>query len=120
MAGNDLRSMTPEIRDILINKDVVALDQDPLGRQGSKIRDDGEFEVWAKPLQGGDWAVALLNRSSAAREMGVAWMELGLGPSSSSRVRNLWTKQDLGAVKTAFAATVPSHEVVLIRVSPDK
>ncbi len=120
IAGNDLRSMTPEIRDILTNKDVIALDQDALGRQGRKVRDDGEFEVWAKPLQGGDWAVALLNRSGAPQEMGIAWMELGLGPSASPQVRDLWSGRDHGAVKTAFSATVPPHEVVLIRVSPGK
>jgi alpha-galactosidase len=120
IAGNDLRTMTTEIRDILTNKDVIALDQDPLGKQGRKVRDDGEFEVWAKELQGGDWAVALLNRSGAPREMGIAWMELGLGPSASPRVRDLWARQDHGAVKTAFSATVPTHEVVLIRVTPEK
>ncbi len=65
IAGNDLRSMTPEIRDILTNRDIIALDQDPSGRQGVKVRDDGELEVWAKTLQGGDRAVALLNRSDA-------------------------------------------------------
>jgi len=118
MSGNDLRSMTPEITAILANKDVIALDQDPLGKQGRKIRDDGEVEVWAKWLQGGDIAVALLNRSKEAKEIGVAWTELGLGAAAAPKVRDLWTKQNHGAVKSVFAPVVPGHDVVLVRITP--
>ena len=118
MAGNDLRSMTPETRDILTNADVLAIDQDPLGRQARRVRDDGDLEVWARPLQGGDWAVALLNRGKDARAMTVAWVELGLGADAAPRVRDLWSKQDHGATKILFTAIVPSHDVVLIRATP--
>lgn len=120
MAGNDLRAMTPEIRDILTNRDIIAIDQDPLGRQGRKIRDDGQTEVWGRPLQGGDWAVALLNRGRDAAEIGIAWTELGWPLSSAPQVRDLWSRQDHGAVKTGFSAKVPSHEVVLVRVTPPR
>ena len=120
IAGNDIRSMTPEIRGILTNKDVIALNQDPLGKQARKVRDDGDFEVWAKPLQGGDWAVALLNRGREAHEVGVAWLELGMRAHAAPTVRDLWTKQDYGAVNAIFAPTVPSHDVVLVRVTPAK
>jgi alpha-galactosidase len=118
MAGNDVRTMTPEVRAILTNTDVIAIDQDPLGRQGHKIRDEGDFELWTKPLQGGDWAVALLNRGKDAHVMSVAWPQLGLAADAAPSVTDLWTKQDHGAVKVAFSATVPSHDVVLVRVSP--
>ena len=64
MAGNDIRSMTPEIRDILTNKDVIAVDQDPL-QQGRRIRKDGDLEVWVKNLAGDARAVVLLNRGRA-------------------------------------------------------
>ena len=120
IAGNDIRSMTPEIRGILTNKDVIALNQDPLGKQARKVRDDGDFEVWAKPLQGGDWAVALLNRGREAHEVGVAWLELGMSAHAAPMVRDLWTKQDYGAVNAIFAPPVPSHDVVLVRVTPAK
>jgi len=120
IAGNDIRTMTPEIRGILLNKDVIALNQDPLGSQARKIRDDGNYEVWAKPLQGGDWAIALLNRGREAHEIGVAWLELGMSANAAPGVRDLWTKQDYGAVKSVFAPTVPSHDVVLVRVTPAK
>ena len=92
MAGNDLRSMAPEIRDILTNTEAIGVNQDPLGRQGRKIRDDGNLEVWGKPLQGGEWAVVLLNRGKEAREISVAWVELGIPASAAPRVRDLWTK----------------------------
>ena len=120
LSGNDLRNMSPDIAAILTNKDVIALDQDPLGKQGRKIRDDGDLEVWAKWLQGGDIAVALFNRGSGAKEIGVAWTELGLGASAAPTVRDLWTKEDYGAVKSVFARTVPSHAVVLVRITPEK
>jgi len=120
MAGNDIRAMSADTKAILMNADVIALDQDPLGRQGRRIRDDGEFEVWAKWLQGGDVAVALLNRSKQAKEIGVAWTEIGLGAAAAPQVRNVWTKQEFGAVKSVFSATVPSHDVMLVRVTPAK
>jgi alpha-galactosidase len=118
IAGNDIRDMTPETKAILTNRDVIALDQDSLGKQGRRIRDDGDLEVWAKWLQSGDIAVALLNRSKQDKEVGVAWTELGLAASAAPRVRDLWTRQDHGAVKSVFAPTVPSHDVVLVRVTP--
>jgi len=64
IAGNDLRNMTPEIRDILTNKEVIAVDQDPLGRQGRRVWKGGDLEVWGKQLQDGGRAVALLNRGA--------------------------------------------------------
>src|SRR5713101_158959 len=72
-AGNGLRSMTPEIRDILTNKEVTAIDQDPLGRQGRRVWKDGDREVWAKQLKDGDRAVILLNRGSSERDIAVNW-----------------------------------------------
>jgi alpha-galactosidase len=120
IAGNDVRTMTPETKAILTNADVIALDQDPLGRQGRRIRDDGDLEVWAKWLDGGDIAVALLNRGKEAKEIGVAWTELGLGATAIAKARDLWTRQDYGAVKSVFAPVVPGHDVVLVRLTPEK
>ncbi len=62
IAGNDLRSMRPEIHDILTNKEVIAVDQDPLGRQGERVVKNGDSEVWSKQLTDGSRAVVLLNR----------------------------------------------------------
>ena len=116
MAGNDVRSMTPDVRDILLNKEVIAVDQDALGREGHKVRDDGDREVWAKPLEGGAQAVILFNRGTAAAPIAVSWHELGFPDEAPLRVRDLWQHKDLGPVTGTFSATVPSHEAVMVRV----
>jgi alpha-galactosidase len=116
MAGNDIRSMTPEIRDILLNRDVIAVNQDALGKQGKKIRDDGDLEVWSKPLAGDARAVILFNRGKADATMSVSWQEIGLAYDAAPPVRDLWQKKDLGQIKGTFVTTVPPHDVVMIRV----
>jgi len=69
IAGNDVRNMSDEIREILTNTEVIAVDQDSLGIQGRKVRDDGDFEVWSKPLRDGSRAVVLLDLSSDDTEI---------------------------------------------------
>ena len=118
MAGNDLRQMNPEIREILTNPEVIAVDQDPLGVQGRRIRSGGEIEVWEKRLDGGARAVILFNRSRSAQPVAVSWQEIGLPYDAEPSVRDLWAKKDLGPVKGTFSANVPSHEIVMIKVSP--
>jgi alpha-galactosidase len=116
VAGNDIRSMTPEIRDILTNKEVIAVDQDaPL--QGRRIRKDGDLEVWVKNLPGDARVVVLLNRGKTEAPQAVSWQELGLAFDAELKVRDLWAKKDLGVVKGTFSATVPSHDVVVIKVT---
>jgi alpha-galactosidase len=116
MAGNDLRSMAPEIKAILTNKEVIALNQDKRGIQGSKIRDDGEYEVWAKPLKGGSKAVILFNRDAKKAEMKVTWEELGFKTDKAAKVRDLWLHRDLGKFRDGFTAEVDPHGVVVLKV----
>jgi alpha-galactosidase len=118
MAGNDLRTMAPETKDILTNKEVIAVDQDPLGMQGRKIADGGATEVWMKPLSGVARAVILFNRGSAAAPVVVSWEQIGLAPGVEAQVRDLWAKKDLGKLKGRFMAKVEPHDVVMIRVQP--
>jgi alpha-galactosidase len=116
IAGNDIRSMTPEIKEILANKDVIAIDQDTL-QQGRRLRKDGDLEVWAKKLTDGSQAVILFNRGQGPATVAVSWQEIGQPFDAELKVRDLWTKRDLGTVKGTFSANVPSHEVVMVRVS---
>jgi alpha-galactosidase len=118
MAGNDIRSMTPEIRDILTNRDVIAVDQDPLGRQGRKVRDDGDVEVWAKELADGSRAVALLNRDTTAASVTVSWPEIGYPAGLEAVVRDLWAHRDVGRMRGRYTATVPGHGAVIVRITP--
>jgi alpha-galactosidase len=117
MAGNDLRQMSAETRDILTNKEVVAIDQDPLGSQGRRIRKDGNIEVWARKLQGNAQAVILFNRGKTAQTIAVSWQELGLPWDAEPMLRDLWAKKDLGRVKGTFAVEVPAHDVVMFRLT---
>jgi alpha-galactosidase len=118
MAGNDLRSMTPDIRDILTNKEVIAIDQDPMGRQGRRVWKDGDLEVWGKQLQNGDRAVILLNRSGSSHEITVTWEELGYPAHLTAALRDLWAHKDLGKFSGKFSAPVESHGVVMLTVRP--
>ena len=118
IAGNDLRSMTPEIRDILTNKEVIAIDQDPLGREGRRAGRNGDLEVWAKQLQDGSRAVVLLNRGSSAQEINASWEEIGYPAHLTAAVRDLWAHKDLGKFTGKFSANVESHGVVVITVKP--
>ena len=77
MAGNDLKNMSPEIKNILTNKEVIAVDQDLLGMQGRRVRKDGDSEVWAKQLKDGSRAVVLFNRGASDAEVSVSWEDLG-------------------------------------------
>jgi alpha-galactosidase len=118
MAGNDLRTMTPETRDILTNKEVIAVDQDPLGKQGSRVRRDGDSEVWARPLADGSRAVILLNRGLKPATIAVDWTELGYPRTLDAKVRDLWQHKDVGTFKGSFSVSVAGHGVVMARIMP--
>jgi alpha-galactosidase len=118
IAGNDLRDMKPEIQEILTNKEVIAVNQDPLGRQARRVRKDGDLEVWAKPLRDGNRAVVLFNRGSSEQSISVGWEELGYPDHLNAVVRDLWQKKDLGKSTGKFSAAVASHGVVMVTVKP--
>ena len=115
LAGNDMRTMSDETRDILTNKEVIAVDQDPLGQQGRLVSKEGVTEVWAKPLENGDLAVALFNRSNTMTVVAVYWEILGL--NGKHKVRDLWRHVSLGALKDGYSADVAQHGVVMLRIA---
>lgn len=115
IAGNDLTSMSAESRSILLNKDVIAVDQDPLGKQGDRAYAEGPLEVWSKPLEGGDMAVALFNRIKGATRMTLRLEAVGWhGPAMA---RNLWTHDSVGTISGTYTVTVPGHGVVMLRLT---
>jgi len=118
MAGNDLKSMSPDIKEILTNREVIAVNQDQLGMQGRRVRKNGDSEVWAKQMKDGSRAVVLLNRGDSNFEISVYWEDLGYPAHLSAAVRDLWAKKDLGKSTATFTAKVPSHAVVMVRVTP--
>ncbi|MEO7143355.1 MAG: glycoside hydrolase family 27 protein [Bryobacteraceae bacterium] len=115
LAGNDLRSVQPNILAILTDKEVVAIDQDRLGKQAARVAKDGDLEVWSRPLADGSHAVGLFNRGAETAKVTARWNDLGL--KGSHRVRDLWAHADRGSVADEFSADVPSHGVVLVKVA---
>ncbi len=118
MAGNDLKNMSPEIKEILTDKEVIAVDQDPLGMQGRRVRKNGDSEVWAKQLKDGGRAVVFFNRGASDADISASWEDLGYPAHLSAAVRDLWAKKDLGKSTGTFTAKVPSHAVVMLRITP--
>jgi len=118
IAGNDLRDMKPEIRDILTQKEVIAVDQDGAGKEGRRVWKDGNLEVWSKPLQDGSRAVVLFNRGTEDKKISVEWQDLGYPSHLSAKVRDLWQSKDLGDYKGTFSASVGPHSVVMVTIRP--
>ncbi len=115
IAGNDLTKMSDMTKSILINQEVIAVDQDKLGKEGDRVRADGPYEVWAKPLSGGAKAIGMFNRNGYPYSITVDFKEVGFdGPV---QVRDLWAHKDLGTLDGSYTATVPGHGVVMLRVS---
>jgi alpha-galactosidase len=118
MAGNDIMHMSDGTREILTNKEMIAVDQDPLGIQGHRVRKNGDQEIWLKELSDGSRAVALLNRGASEQKMTANWTDIGYPESLSAQVRDIWNHKDLGNKTGSFSADVPSHGVVVIKVKP--
>jgi alpha-galactosidase len=118
LAGNDLRSMSPETAEILMNRDVIAVNQDKLGKGGVRQWQAGEMEAWVKPLEKGHYAVAVFNRSAAASKANLTWADLKLAGSKYD-VRDLWLHKEQGAQKD-IAAEIPSHGVLMLRLKPGR
>ncbi|HTZ58740.1 MAG TPA: glycoside hydrolase family 27 protein [Acidobacteriaceae bacterium] len=115
LAGNDLSQMKPEISAILTNREVIAIDQDPLGKQGDRVSEVGPEEIWAKPLKGGDKAVALFNRDDTPLPMTLKLSDVGF--ASGAKATDIWAAKDLGRLQNTYTVTVPRHGVVLLRLS---
>lgn len=118
LAGNNLATMSTATRDILTDREVIAIDQDPRGLQGVKVAEDTRnLQVYGKVLAGtGRRAVLLLNRTSSSASMTVRWADLGL-TSASASVRNAWTGTNVGSYGTSYSTTVPAGDAVLLTVS---
>ncbi|WP_249350841.1 lectin [Microbispora sp. H10836] len=117
LAGNNIATMSAETRAILTNREVLAVDQDPLGRQGVKVAEDQSGrQVYSKVLSGtGRRAVLLLNRTTSSASITARWSDLGL--SGAATVRNLWTGTDIGTFDGGYTTTVPAREAVLLTVT---
>ena len=114
LAGNDIRKMSDATKSILLNKEVIAVDQDPLGKQASPVK-NGNLETWVKPLKDGGVAVGVVNLDNAPGTATVKASDLGLKGSVRS-ARDLWTHKEVKFDNGAYSASVPAHGVIMLRV----
>jgi alpha-galactosidase len=120
LIGCDMTKLDSLTRQILTNDEVIAIDQDPLGKPARQVvaypNEGGE--VWARPLSDGATAVALINPGSIPQSVSVTWTQLGL--TGARKIRDLWLHQDVTADPNGYKVLVPVHGIVLIKVWPAK
>ena len=115
MAGNDIRIMSKYTKSLLTNKELIAVDQDSLGIQGTRIMKDYGSEIWCKPLNDSSKAIAFFNRSAYSTKMTLKWNQIGFLDGNAT-VRDLWLHSDLGQIKDSIQVTIPSHGSVVYKV----
>lgn len=115
LAGNDLTTMKPETIALLTNKEVIAIDQDRLGKQADRVYAEGTEEIWTRTLADGSRAVGIFNRFDWPQTMEVSFRQFGL--KGSVKARDIWADKDLGTLPARYKARVPGHGVVLLHVS---
>lgn len=128
IAGNDLRNMTPETKEILMNKEVIAVDQDKLGIQGFRYKVIDSVEIWAKPLSDDELALCFLNRGKVPQKVAFDWKANTIVDDvfdktfdfqrTTYAIRDLWLKENTGTTQTKLEATVPGRDVLMLRLSP--
>eukprot|EP01025_Chloroclados_australasicus_P024344 TRINITY_DN24440_c0_g1_i5.p1 TRINITY_DN24440_c0_g1~~TRINITY_DN24440_c0_g1_i5.p1 ORF type:complete len:436 (-),score=71.20 TRINITY_DN24440_c0_g1_i5:1764-3071(-) len=128
LIGTDLRVLSPELLAILKAKEVIQLNQDPLGIPGDLIGKQGPQEVYAVPLTGGARGVVLFNRDTVgfvedvtglSANITVTWKQLGYPAGTRAVVRDLYAERDLGVYEEAFVAEVLYMDVVVVKVTPE-
>ena len=113
--GNDVRYMPGEIKKIITNSEVIAVNQDKEGRQGTRIISEENYEVWMKPLSDGAKAVVIFNKTNSTANIKLNRSDIGM--QGKLKVRDLWEHASKGSFKKHFSADVPPHGVVMIKVS---
>jgi alpha-galactosidase len=120
LAGNDLPHMKPEIRDILTKRDVIAIDQDPLGHQARRVYNKGEVEIWARDLKGGARAIAILNAGSDVYSTHPFHLDLAaLGLHGTQHARDLWSGKEMELTNN-MPIELASHDILLLRIASPK
>ncbi len=116
LAGNDIRNMTQDTKDILLNSEVIAIDQDPAALPAKLVSREGTSDVIARPLKDKSMAVAFFNRGAEAADLSVAWSAIGLG-GKKLRGRDLWKHENVELSGDRYTVKVPSHGTMLLKVS---
>jgi alpha-galactosidase len=117
MAGNDLRTMTYNTQDILTNPELIAINQDHLGKQGFKIEDMGNFEIWQKPLANNDIAICLFNRETKSKKYQLNWSKMKIKDFNGSyNVKDLWKNKEIGTTNNELSIEIPARDVIVFKL----
>lgn len=127
IAGNDMRKMDAQTRNVLTNKEVIAINQDSLGIEALKYSDKDSLQAWFKPLRHNDWAACFVNRSNKPQQIEFNWQnemvrddiskrELN-AQASSYKLRDLWLTKDIGDTRQPLKAIIAPHDVLVLRLS---
>jgi alpha-galactosidase len=115
MAGNDIRTMSDSTKTILLNHDAIAIDQDKAGIQGKKVYDDGDFEIYCKPLQNGDLAIIFFNRNNQNFNFPALWEKAGI--KGKMYVYDVWKHESIGTTRQIKSVSINGHSVLFYRLS---
>lgn len=118
IAGNDIRNMSEDVKSILTNKELISIDQDKLGKQGFKILDLGNFEIWQKPLDDNEIAICLLNLENKEYNYTVEWSKIKIQNFTGKyNIKNLWENKIVGDTDNTKTFLIPARDVVMLRLS---
>ncbi|WP_371417451.1 glycoside hydrolase family 27 protein [Granulicella sp. S190] len=118
IAGNNLTLMSPDIKSILTNSEVLAIDQDPLGHQAERIFAEGPIEIWSRPLKGGATALAIFNFSDSTSDLhGITLHLAEAGIKGSPKAHEIWSAKDLGPITDNTRFTLPGHSTILLKLT---
>ncbi|MTK53990.1 glycoside hydrolase family 27 protein [Paludibacter sp.] len=127
MAGNDLRSMDNDTKEILTNKEVINVNQDKLGEQARRFIDMGDHQIWAKPLSNGEIAVSFLNRSDREWNLDYDWKKHTMYFATDINIykkeytiRDLWQHKTIGTTNHSTIHVIPGHGVLMVKLSPKR
>jgi len=115
MIGCDIQALDVETAGLLLNREVLAVNQDPLGRPALRVKQIGPCDVWRKPLADGAMAVGLVNRGSSGMDVTLKAAELGL-LDTSKLTRNLWQQTDVADFTFELTQRVQPHQTILLKI----
>jgi alpha-galactosidase len=118
LIGCDIRNMDEETKGILLNKELIAINQDVLGKQGHIVKKENNTDIWVKPLADNAYAFGLYNRSDTEKEITVSFRDLGLDGETKVTVRDVWEHRDKGIHDRQLSHKVPSHGIGVFIIKP--
>ena len=118
LIGCDLSKLDAFTLNLLTNDEVLAVDQDALGKQGRQLIKNDTYQVWVKDLEDGNKAIGIFNTSDKYQDINLKWSDINL--PGTIKVRDIWRQKDVGSFKESFSSSVPPHGVAFIKVTATK